>query len=86
MSIILGLDPGTSSVGFGILKKEKGQMEILDWGIISTEPNIPLSEKLFQIGNDLDELLDRYHPTIAGMEELFFTNNIKTGIAVSHSR
>lgn len=86
MSIILGIDPGTTTVGFAILKRRHPVPEILDFGVISTQPKIPLAEKLVEICRDIGEICDAYHPEICGIETLLFTTNVKTGIAVAQAR
>lgn len=86
MSIILGIDPWTTTTGFAIIRKEWRDTELLDYGIIETTPKIPVEEKLFEIGKDIDELVKTYSPDLAVIEKLFFTNNIKTWIDVSHAR
>ncbi|OGJ49977.1 crossover junction endodeoxyribonuclease RuvC [Candidatus Peregrinibacteria bacterium RIFOXYB2_FULL_32_7] len=84
--IILGLDPGTATTGFGIIKKIDNEFEILDFGCIETKAKLPLEDRLLQISNDLESLIKKYKPDVAGIEEIFFTNNIKTAISVSHAR
>lgn len=86
MSIILWIDPWTTTTGFAIIKKEWRETELLDYWVIETTPKIPLEEKLFEIGQDLEEIIKTYSPTLAVVEKLFFTNNIKTWIDVSHAR
>ncbi|MDD2565450.1 MAG: crossover junction endodeoxyribonuclease RuvC [Candidatus Gracilibacteria bacterium] len=86
MSIIIGIDPGTTTVGFAIMALEKNYREVLNYGIIETKPKEKLELKLVDIVNDLEEIIEKYKPTIAGVEKLFFTNNQKTGIDVAHAR
>ena len=70
--IILGIDPGVATIGFGLVRAERNRNQLLRYGVITTPPGIPLSNRLLQISND--------------MEELFFNTNITTGIAVAHGR
>lgn len=86
MSIILGIDPGTTTVGFAVLRIQHPVPEILDFGVISTTPKIPLHEKLVEICADIAELCETYHPERCGIETLLFTTNVKTGIAVAQAR
>lgn len=86
MSIILGIDPGTTTVGFAVLRTAHPIPEILDFGVISTPPKIPLADKLVEIVRDLSELCDAYRPDACGMETLLFTKNRTTGIAVAQAR
>ena len=84
--IILWIDPGTTTVGFAFLEKENKKIRVLEYGVISTPPKISLSEKLLLVAADLNELIDLYQPTIAGVEKLFFVRNVTNGIDVAHAR
>lgn len=84
--IILGIDPGVATIGFGVIKAERNKNTLIQYGVITTPPGIPLSNRLLQISNDMEELITRFHPDEMSVEELFFTKNITTGIAVAHGR
>jgi len=86
MSIILGIDPGTTTTGFAIIASVKGKIDILEFGVITTPPKLSISEKLFELGNDLAQIIEKYHPEICGIEKLFFLNNQKTAIDVAQAR
>jgi crossover junction endodeoxyribonuclease RuvC len=86
MSIILWIDPGTTTTWFAILKKNLNKIEILDYWIIETKPKESLSLKLVDLGNDLENILVKYKPNIISIEKLFFLKNIKTWIDVAHAR
>jgi crossover junction endodeoxyribonuclease RuvC len=83
---ILGIDPGIGTVGFGVVDAEKGQNTYVACGVITTPPNTPLSPRLDMIYNDLNELIVTFAPQAISVEELFFSKNITTGIAVAHGR
>ena len=83
---ILGIDPGIAIVGFGLIESDRSGQRILQYGAITTPKELPLAERLVQIGNDLNTLLEQFKPDAVAVEELFFTNNITTGIAVAHGR
>ena len=84
--VILGLDPGIATVGFGIIQGERGSFASLAYGAIRTEAGLPLSERLEIIYNDLREMLIQFKPDAVAVEELFFNTNITTGISVAHGR
>lgn len=86
MSIILGIDPGTTTVGFAVIEKTGRSVSILNYGVITTPPKIGIALKLMDITKDLEDLIDTYHPTVSGIEKLFFFNNQKTGIDVAQAR
>ena len=74
--IILGIDPGVATIGFGLVRAERNRNQLLRYGVITTPPGIPLSNRLLQISNDMEELIHAFHPDEMAVEELFFTKNI----------
>ena len=84
--IVLGIDPGVATIGFGVIRAERQKNTLIQYGVITTPPGIPLSNRLLQISNDMEELIRTFHPDEMAVEELFFTKNITTGIAVAHAR
>ena len=83
---ILGVDPGVATIGFGLIEADRGSQRLLRYGVITTPAGLPLSNRLYQIFQDMEELLSAFHPDEAAVEELFFSKNITTGIAVAHGR
>ena len=83
---ILGIDPGVAIVGFGVVDSEGGTQRMVQYGAINTPANTPLATRLVQIEQDLMELIDQFKPDEVAIEELFFSKNITTGIAVAHAR
>ena len=84
--IILGIDPGVATIGFGVIRGERQKNTLLRYGVITTPPGIPLSRRLLQISEDMEELIHTFHPDEMAVEELFFSKNITTGISVAHGR
>ncbi|MDP2691553.1 MAG: crossover junction endodeoxyribonuclease RuvC [bacterium] len=84
--VILGIDPGLATVGYGFLRCSDGQMEILDMGVIETPSGMEEAERLLMIQYDLSELILRYRPQESFVEELFFSANVKTALSVSQAR
>lgn len=84
--IILGIDPGIETVGFGIIEEQGEQINLLDFGCLKTPSSLSLPERLSMIRVDLTELLEQYHPDISGVETIFFEKNIKTAINVAQAR
>jgi len=85
--IILGIDPGYAIVGFGVIEKDnRGKLTVIDYGVIETpkEESFPLRLKI--IADSLKALIEKYKPDQIAVEELFFNNNITTGIAVAEAR
>ena len=83
---ILGIDPGVATIGFGLVEADRGRQRLLRYGVITTPAGIPLSSRLWQISQDLSALVGQLRPDEAAVEELFFSKNITTGIAVAHGR
>ena len=84
--IILGIDPGVATIGFGVIDAQRQKNTLIQYGVITTEPGIPLSSRLLQISNDMEQLIHQFKPDEIAVEELFFSKNITTGIAVAHGR
>lgn len=83
---ILGIDPGVAIVGFGLIESERGSQQMVQYGAINTPAGLPLATRLVQIQRDMEELLSHFKPDEVAVEELFFSKNITTGIAVAHAR
>jgi crossover junction endodeoxyribonuclease RuvC len=84
---IIGIDPGTASVGFGIIDEEDGRLNVVKYGVIRTQPKDGDASKRLQIiYRELNEILNTYRPDAAAVEELFFGRNISTAIQVGQAR
>ena len=83
---ILGIDPGVAIVGFGLIETERSAVRMLQYGAINTSAGLPLATRLVQIEQDLTQLIRQFQPDEIAIEELFFSKNITTGIAVAHAR
>lgn len=84
--IILGIDPGYAIVGYGAIEHSRGKSKLLTYGAITTQPGPDISLRLREIYQDMCQLLDTIRPDAVAVEELFFTNNVTTGIAVAQAR
>ena len=83
---ILGIDPGYGITGFGLVDAQRSQYRLLRCGTITTPPNTDFSWRLEVIYNDMVELLRVTKPDVVAIEELFFGQNVTTGIGVAQSR
>ena len=83
---ILGIDPGYGITGFGLIEAQRGQYRLLNCGAITTPPNTDFSWRLEMIYHDMTELLRVAQPEAVAIEELFFGQNVTTGINVAQSR
>ncbi len=87
MTLALGLDPGTATTGYGLVRQYRdGSLEAVDFGIITTPKELPASERLDLLYQELNQILDRFHPETSAVEKLFFQRNISTAIGVGQAR
>ena len=84
--IILGIDPGVATVGFGIISESGGVPSPVRYGVITTPAGMRLAVRLTQIYKDMSQLITTFKPEAIAVEELFFNTNLKTAIAVAHGR
>ena len=84
--IILGLDPGLGTMGWGVIEKDaRGNCVPVDYGVVKTPKEENLAVRLRMLEEGVNRIFDRFKPEEAAMEELFFSKNITTGIAVAHA-
>ncbi len=84
---ILGIDPGYARLGFGILERNaKGSLDYVTCGVITTVAGVPTPERLREVGEDLQAILDKHQPDLVCIEELFFGKNVTTGLKVAEVR
>ena len=84
--VILGIDPGLATLGFGVIETEGDRRRLIQYGTITTPAKMEVPRRLQRIYRGMNELLDTYRPDEVAFEELFFSKNITTGIAVSMAR
>lgn len=83
---ILGIDPGTGRLGFGLIDTSGRQPKLLDGGVITTTPNSPEPERLSIIFDELSEIMNASKPDVVVVEKLFFAQNVTTAINVAQAR
>ena len=83
---ILGIDPGYGITGFGLVDAQRGQFRLLRCGAITTPAGMDFSARLEIIYEDMKQLLRVTQPDVVAIEELFFGQNVTTGIGVAQSR
>jgi crossover junction endodeoxyribonuclease RuvC len=83
---VLGIDPGTSITGFGVIEAEGQTKKLVDAGVIRTAAHTPLPERLLTIRQSIQEIVQDTKPDISAIETLFFFRNVTTAIAVAHAR
>lgn len=83
---IIGIDPGTGILGFGVVDIHAGKYTMVEAGVIRTPPHTPLEERLVEIFDGLTEIVKTTKPTIMSIEKLFFSKNVTTAISVAQAR
>jgi len=83
---VLGIDPGTAALGYGIVERIGADLRHVDHGCLVTTPDVPLPERLLAIHGSLSDLLTLHAPDVMGVERLFFSKNVQTAFAVGQAR
>jgi len=83
--IILGIDPGTAIIGYGVINSNR-KLELIDYGCIKTSADLSTADRLVILNKELEKLLKKYKPDAVAVEDIFFFKNLKTAIKVSQAR
>ena len=83
---IIGIDPGTGILGFGVIDASRGKSKLVTAGVVRTPAHTPLDERLEEIYDSLVQIISETKPDIMSIEKLFFSRNVTTAISVSHAR
>ena len=86
LMVILGIDPGYATVGYGVIEYNGVNFKTMDYGAVTTPAGIEFNRRLEMIYDGICELCETFKPDAVSVEELFFNTNLKTGIAVAHGR
>lgn len=85
--LVLGIDPGTATTGFGLVREENdGSLAVVDYGVIQTEAGAPMPERLLELHRQLTEILLLHRPQGGAVEKLFFQRNVTNAISVGQAR
>ena len=84
--IVLGIDPGTAALGYGIVEASRGRLREVDHGCLVTSPDTALPERLLAVHALVDELIAVHSPRLLAIERLFFSKNAQTAFAVGQAR
>lgn len=83
---IIGIDPGTGILGFGVIDFVKGKPSLVTAGVVTTPAHTPLDERLEEIYDSLTEIIAETKPDVMSIEKLFFARNVTTAMSVAHAR
>ena len=84
--IILGIDPGLATMGYGVVEHVKGNSAVVDYGVVTTPKDLTLPQRLGRIEEGVTALIEKFRPDNVAIEELFFSKNITNGIMVAEAR
>jgi crossover junction endodeoxyribonuclease RuvC len=84
--LVLGIDPGTASTGYGVVRGVGSRLHAVAEGVIETRAGVPLERRLADIHRRVGELLDEHQPEAMAIEELYFGANVRTAFAVGQAR
>jgi crossover junction endodeoxyribonuclease RuvC len=84
--IVIGIDPGLASTGYGVVARSGGRLVALDGGVIETHARLPAERRLAEIHARVDALLGEHQPQAMALEDLYFGQNVKTAFAVGQAR
>ena len=84
--VILGIDPGLATLGYGVIETQGDRRHIIQFGTVTTPAGVAMPYRLRAIAQGVRQLMDVYQPDEVAFEELFFSKNITTGMAVSMAR
>ncbi|HMM62189.1 MAG TPA: crossover junction endodeoxyribonuclease RuvC [Candidatus Saccharibacteria bacterium] len=83
---IIGIDPGTGILGFGVIEVDSGKMKLIDAGVITTPAHTPHDERLEDIYDSLTTIISETKPDVMSIEKLFFAQNVTTAMTVAQAR
>ncbi len=84
--IVLGIDPGTAALGYGIIDRTGTRLRAIDYGAFTTPADLALPERLLAIHSFLGDLIELHAPALLGVERIFHSRNVQTALAVGHAR
>lgn len=84
--LVIGIDPGTATTGFGLVRETENGIEVVDFGVILTKAGERPEIRLLQLGNELNRLLHLHRPISGAVEKLFFQKNVTSAISVGQAR
>ncbi|NQU66477.1 MAG: crossover junction endodeoxyribonuclease RuvC [Candidatus Marinimicrobia bacterium] len=83
---ILGIDPGLTQTGYGIIQVTGTQTTMVDYGIIKPNAKETLPQRLITIFNDVAEIIEKYTPSVMAIEDIFYGKNIRSTLMLGHAR
>lgn len=86
MIVVMGVDPGVASTGFGVVRVAGGRMSAIDGGVIEVPPGEPMETRLARIHDELAQLIGWHEPAALALEDVYFGKNVRSAIGVGQAR
>jgi len=83
---ILGIDPGTVTMGYGVIEAEDDEIALVDYGALSSPARSPIGERLSYLYNELSKVFSRYQPDVVAIEQPFMAKNVKSALAIGRAQ
>lgn len=84
--LVMGVDPGSITTGYGLIEKVKGRLNLVDAGSVSSPRKAPFYERIYEIFRSMTEIINRYQPEEMAIEDVFFAKNVKSSLKLGHAR
>ena len=84
--VVVGLDPGTASTGYGVISVYGNRFRALEFGVVKTSASLALEQRLESLFTEVSRVLEKHQPDATAVESLFFNTNVATALAVGHAR
>ena len=84
--LVMGVDPGSITTGYGLIEKTKGRMKLVEAGSVSSPGRAPFYERIYGIFRSMTEIMNRYRPEEMAIEDVFFAKNVKSSLKLGHAR
>jgi crossover junction endodeoxyribonuclease RuvC len=85
--VVLGIDPGTATTGYGIVRKDgRNPLTLVECGVIRTKPRDSLAQRLAEIHEGIADLISRHSPNVLSIEDIFYARNVRTTVVLGHAR
>jgi crossover junction endodeoxyribonuclease RuvC len=84
--VVMGIDPGVASTGFGVVRVAGGKISAVDGGVIEAPPGDPAAERLARIHEELEQLIGWHEPAALALEDVYFGKNVRSAIGVGQAR
>ena len=84
--IVLGIDPGTARTGYGVVVRENRRLSLLECGVVRTAARRPLAERIREIFEALQSIIERFEPSVVSVEQVFHGKNARSALTLGHAR